>query len=311
MASLRPHRTVECQTIDGITLEAWLWEVDGPAPAIIMTHGLNCVKEMSLVETAMGFQSAGFNVLLYDSRSIGGSGGFPRNQIDPWQNSEDISDVVSYVASLANVDSRRIVLFGMSSGGTISACAAAIDRRVAGLVMVCPIFKFIRPDKRKTAFAHLMKDRRSQLRGNEPLTLQPFNSKGENPIGYAGSGGPGGKEAYMLMKTAAERGAANFRDRITLQSYHKMALFRPRDLLKEMLEDIPTMMVVPELDNVSLPEDQRAVYEELKCPKQLYLAEGVGHMNVLSGEGLQAVLTAMTKFINLALQGRIGSETSV
>ena len=46
---------------------------------------------MSLAETAEGFQAAGYNVILYDSRSIGGSGGLPRNQIDPLQNVEDIS----------------------------------------------------------------------------------------------------------------------------------------------------------------------------------------------------------------------------
>lgn len=46
---------------------------------------------MSLAETAEGFQSAGYNVFLYDSRSIGGSGGYPRNQINPLQMAEDIS----------------------------------------------------------------------------------------------------------------------------------------------------------------------------------------------------------------------------
>lgn len=62
--------------------------------------------------------------------------------------------------------------------------------------MVCPIFKFFRPGKRKTAFSQLMKDRQSQLRGNEPFMSPPFHSRGENPIGYFGSGRPGGRGAY-------------------------------------------------------------------------------------------------------------------
>lgn len=41
MTPHKPPRTVECKTIDGVTLEAWLWEVDGPAPAIVMTHGVS------------------------------------------------------------------------------------------------------------------------------------------------------------------------------------------------------------------------------------------------------------------------------
>ncbi|KAL8972384.1 MAG: hypothetical protein Q9183_000586 [Haloplaca sp. 2 TL-2023] len=270
-----------------------------------MTHGLNCVKEMSLAETAEGFQSGGYNVLLYDSRGVGGSGGLPRNQIDPLQMAEDISDVVTYAKTLPSVDSRRILLWGMSLGATVSACAAAVDRRVAAVLMVCPIFTFIRPDKRTKAFAQLMRDRESQLKGNDPFMLQPFNSRGENPIGYAGSGGPGGKEAYMLMKTAAERGHPNFRDRITLQTYHKMALFRPMELLEEMLEGIPVMMMVPELDNVSLPTEQTAAFERLKTPKRLYLAEGKGHMSILSGEGSKEILQAMVVFFNSVLKENI------
>lgn len=214
-------------------------------------------------------------------------------------------DVVSYAAALPTVDSRRILLWGMSLGATVSAVAAAIDRRVAAVLLVCPIFSFIRPDKRASGFAQLMKDRQSQLRGNAPFTLQPFNSKGENPIGYAGSGGPGGKEAYFLMRTAVERGHPNFRDRITLQSYHKMALFRPKEILEEMLEAMPTLMLVPELDDVSPAAEQQAVFEMLKTPKRMYLARGKGHMSVLTGEGSDEVREAMLAFFDAALQGRI------
>lgn len=214
-------------------------------------------------------------------------------------------DVLSFVATLPSVDPRRIMLWGMSLGATVSACAAAIDRRVAAVLMVCPIFNFVRPDKRATAFAKLMRDRESQLRGNEPFTLQPFNSKGENPIGYAGSGGPGGKEAYSLMRTAAERGHPNFRDRVTLQSYHKMALFRPKELLDEMLEDIPVLMMIPELDNISVPAEQKAAFDRLKTPKRLYWARGKGHMSILTGENSQEILSAMLEFFDSALEGKI------
>lgn len=215
------------------------------------------------------------------------------------------TDVVSFVATLPSVDSRRIMLWGMSLGATISACAAAVDRRIIAVIMVCPIFSFVRPDKRKTAFAQLMKDRQSQLRGNEPFTLQPFNSKGENPIGYAGSGGPGGKEAYFLMRQAAERGHPNFRDRITLQTYHKLALFRPKEILADMLEGTPTMMMVPELDNISCPVEQREVFDKLKTPKRLYVATGAGHMSILTGEGSKDIFQGMLDFYDSVLRREI------
>ncbi len=34
------HQPVECTTIDGIILRGWLYTVPGPAPGIIMTHGV-------------------------------------------------------------------------------------------------------------------------------------------------------------------------------------------------------------------------------------------------------------------------------
>ncbi|KAK4246252.1 Alpha/Beta hydrolase protein [Corynascus novoguineensis] len=296
MSSFTPRRTVKCKTIDGIALEAWLWEVAGPAPAIIMTHGLNCVKEWSLDETAEAFHKAGYNVLLYDPRGIGGSEGVPRNQPDPWQYAEDISDVVSYVITLPTVDPHKILLWGISFGASVAACAGAVDPRVTAILMVAPIFKFIRPDKRKKLFTQLMKDRRSQLSGNEPLYLPPYDSNGENPAGYGGSGGPCAKEAYMLMELGAQR--YGYRNRITLQTFHKLALFRPQDFLQEMLNDTPVMMVVPENDTMSLPVDQVAAFECFKCPKRLHMARNKGHMDILSGEGFTENLSAMIEFFN-------------
>lgn len=203
------------------------------------------------------------------------------------------------------MDHRRIMLWGISLGATVSACAAAVDRRVAAVLMVCPVFSFIRPDKRAKVFAQLMRDRESQLRGNEVFVVQPFNSKGENPAGFAGFGGPGGEEAFLLMMAAAERGHPNFRDRITLQSYHKLALFRPREVIEHMLEGIPTMMMIPELDEFSPAAEQKEVYEKLNTPKVLHLAEGKGHLTILTGEGSDKFLHAQIEFFETALKGEI------
>ncbi|KAH6886254.1 Alpha/Beta hydrolase protein [Thelonectria olida] len=291
---------VEIKTIDGITLRGVFFPVNGPAPVIIMTHGFNCVKEMLLPELAEWYQSLGYNALIYDPRSIGDSDGLPRNQISPLQQAEDLSDVITHVAALSSVDARRIVLWGMSFGATVSACAAAVDRRVKALVMVCPIFSFFQPEKRERAFAQLIRDRQSQLRGNEPFTLPPFNAKGENPIGMAGSGGPGGMEAYTFMNAVIDRGAPNFRDRITLQTYHKLALFRPKELLD--LVKAPVMMVIPELDDISSPKEQEEAFDKFEETKELYLAEGKGHLTVLSGEGSKKIWQAMVDFMSKSIE---------
>lgn len=35
-----PHEEIACKTIDGIVIRGWLFRVAGPAPAIIMSHGV-------------------------------------------------------------------------------------------------------------------------------------------------------------------------------------------------------------------------------------------------------------------------------
>ncbi|KAH6842947.1 Alpha/Beta hydrolase protein [Chaetomium sp. MPI-CAGE-AT-0009] len=301
MSSLPRFREVECKTVDGTTISAWLYEVDGPAPAIIMSHGFNCVKEMTLPEVAEGFQARGYNVLLYDARSVGSSEGQPRNLINPLQMAEDLSDIYTYVSRLRSVDKDSIVLWGMSLGAAVSATCAAVDRRAKAVVMVCPLFSYVKADSDKVdrAFAQLMRDRLSQLRGNEASSLQPFTAQGDNAIGMGGAGGPGGLEAYNLMRAAVEKGAVGFRDRIALQTYHKMALFRPSEYL-DMVR-APVLLVIPELDDISPPEEQLAAYDRIQAPKKMVWAKGKAHLNVVTGSGSVQLLDVTAGFIRAQL----------
>ncbi|PVH96642.1 alpha/beta-hydrolase [Periconia macrospinosa] len=296
-----PHRVVEIKTIDGTDISGWLYEVPGPSPAIIMSHGFNCVKEMALPEVAELFHKLGYNVLLYDARRVGKSGGQPRNLIEPLQFAEDLSDVYTYVTRLSSVDSNSIILWGLSFGSVVSACCAAVDHRCKAVIMVCPLFSYVQPEREEQAFAQLIKDRISQLRGNEPYSLQPFTPDGNNPIGMAGAEGPGGLEAYNFMQLAAEKGAEGFRDRIALQTYQKLAMFRPKEYL-DMIR-APVMTVIPELDDISSPQEQAESVARIKAPSTVYWAKGKGHLNVVTGEEMPQLVEDMDKFIKDVLNG--------
>lgn len=214
------------------------------------------------------------------------------------------ADVVSHAATLPSVDSKRILLWGMSFGAAVSACTAAVDRRPKALVMVCPLLSFVRPERRERAFAQLMRDRKSQLQGNPPLTLQPFNTRGDNIIGMGGAGGPGGIEARDLMRAATERGHPSFCDIITLQTFHKVALFRPKELMAT-IEGVPVLMIIPELDNISSPAEQQEAFDLLSTPKRQYLAKGKGHLSIMNGEGSVEVFQAIADFYRDVLDGTV------
>ena len=207
------------------------------------------------------------------------------------------------MASLPSVDSRSIVLWGMSFGAVVSACSAAVDRRSRAVAMVCPLFNYVQSHKADKAFAQLIKDRVSQLRGNEPYSLAPFTPKGDNPIGMGGAGGPGGIEAYNLMKAASELGHSDFSDRITLQTYQKLALFRPKEYM-DMIRT-PVMMVIPELDDISPPEEQKEAFAKIQSSKKEYWANGKGHLNIVTGDGSKELVAATVEFFKAALEGTI------
>ncbi|KAI0485709.1 DltD domain-containing protein [Xylaria cf. heliscus] len=299
MGPVAHHRLIECRMVDGTLISGFLYTVDGPAPAIIMSHGFNCVKEMTLPDTAESFHSRGFNVLLYDARSVGASGGHPRNLINPLQMAEDLSDIYTYVAGLPNVDPNQIVLWGMSLGAVVTATCAAIDRRAKAIVMVCPLFSYVKPERADKAYAQLIKDRVSQLRGNEPYSLAPFNSKGDNPIGFGGAGGTGGIAVYNLMKAALELNHPDFRDRISFQTYQKLAMFRPMEYM-DMIK-APVLIIIPEFDDISPPDEQREAFKRINAPKEEYLARGKDHLNIATGDGSQEMIGATVKFVDSAL----------
>ena len=131
------------------------------------------------------FQRAGITALVYDPRNTGISGGIPRNDINPFKQAEDYSDAFIYLSSLPNVDPKAIFFWGISLSAGIALSAASIDRRIAGVIAIAPIFEFVpvkATDSRRLK-TKLMKDRESQLiHGNPPYILPLMESLAEIPF---------------------------------------------------------------------------------------------------------------------------------
>ncbi|KAG8157320.1 hypothetical protein KVR01_012704 [Diaporthe batatas] len=302
------YEAYECKTLDGTTIRGWLFLVDRrPAPTVIMTPGINVVKEILLPQVAKGFQSQGFNVFIYDTRSVGGSDGSPRNLLDPLQYSEDLSDIITHISTLPSVDSKRIILWGISLGALVSGCTAVVDSRVKAVIMASPVFNYYRDDKRKDAFARLIKDREAQLlHGCEPEMMPMFDSKGENIIGMLDSGGPGGLESYRFNKLIVEKAGPTARNHVAIQSYHNIAMFWPKQIIANL--ETPVMMIIPGLDQMYPPELQKQMFDKIKSPmKKVLWLKDRGHLNLMGGKGKDQLLREQVGFINDVL----GVQTTV
>ncbi|KAI4688041.1 uncharacterized protein J4E84_004969 [Alternaria hordeiaustralica] len=288
---------VEFRTIDGLTLRGDLYNAavsSGKGPAVIITPGFNCVKEMFVPDVAEQFQKNGITALIYDPRTLGLSDGLPRNDIDPARQVSDYSDAVTFVKSLPNVDASMIGIWGMSFSGVIALSATALDPRVRFCIAICPLLNLeYEASKFPKVLAKLQQDRESQLTGNKPLYVPVLTAEGKNP---AGMGLGADKEEFDYMVNAKTRGAPRHENHTTFQSYYKIKLWQPQGIMR-YLDRTPVLMVVPELDQISPPEAQIALHATFPEPKVLHIAPGKGHLDVLSGEDFPMLSNLQADFV--------------
>lgn len=255
---------------------------------------------MFVPEVAESFQAAGVTALIYDPRTLGISDGLPRNDIYPAKQVEDYSDALTFLSSLPMVDPERIAFWGMSFSATVALCAGALDKRVKLVIAICPLLNFeYTPDKFLKVLAKSMKDRESQIKGNEPFYLPVLTAKGENP---AGMGIGADEEELDYMVNAKSRGAPNYENRTTLQTYYKLVTWQPHGVMKYM-GDTPVMMVVPEMDKISPPAEQSALFRSFEGKRnKVHVAQGKGHLNVLSGDDFPILQALQANFLEAVME---------
>ena len=123
----------------GVRCRAWLYLPDGgPAPVIVMGHGLGGVRGMRLDAFAERFRAAGYACLVFDYRHFGDSDGEPRQLLDIDRQLDDWAAAIAFARTLDSVDTGRIILWGSSFGGGHVIVAAARDGRIAAVVSQCP-----------------------------------------------------------------------------------------------------------------------------------------------------------------------------
>ncbi len=249
---------------------------------------------MFVPEVAEQFQAHGITALIYDPRNLGESEGEPRNDVNPILQVSDYSDALTFMKTLPIVHPEQIAFWGQSFAGTIALCAAALDKRAKLCISICPLLDFeLTPEKFPRVLAKSMRDRESQIAGNAPMFLPVLTEQGENP---AGMGLGADKEEFDYMVNAKSRGAPNHENRTTLQTYYKIITWQPHGIMKYM-NPTPVLMVVPELDMISPPEEQFTLFNTFPEPKKVHVAPGKGHLNVLSGEDFPDLCTMQAEFV--------------
>lgn len=101
-------------------------QTEQPA-VIVMAHGLAAERSFGLAAYAKKFAQAGYAVICFDYRGFGGSTGKLRGMVSIQQQLEDWKNVLQQIQKRKEIDTRRIVLWGVSlSGGHVLKLASEL-----------------------------------------------------------------------------------------------------------------------------------------------------------------------------------------
>ncbi|KAL7269347.1 hypothetical protein RUND412_007994 [Rhizina undulata] len=295
------RRDIEFKNFNGDTLRGWFYPVGKKAPAIIITHGFACTKEMYLDVVAERYQAAGIAALVYDQRCFGASDGLPRLEIEPFNQAEDVVDAISYLETLTDeVNPDKIALWGYSYSGGHAINVAALDRRVKAIVLLFPMVSGVRVMKNlvradhRAPLAHVVReDRKAIMRGEAPQFIQ-VHCKTPLETGILVTA-----DAHEFFKKMNATVSPNFENKVTLQTAYHLNRYNAVDNIKSV-GPTPMLMFVGSKDNLCQPDVLLDAYAIANEPKEIQVVDS-GHFDAFEGPLLEKTMATQLDFLKRKL----------
>ncbi len=255
-------------------------------PAIIVGHPMGAVKEQSAVLYAQKLAEMGFVTLAIDLSFWGESEGNPRNAVLPDMYAEDFSAAVDYLGSNEHVDAKRIGVLGICGSGGFAISAAKIDPRMKAIATVSMynMGAFTRNlynqsqtlAQRKQVIAQAAAQRDVEFAGGETQYT------GGTPHEINDDSHPIAKEFYDFYRTPRGQytpagSSPELTTHPTLSSNTKFMNFYPFNDM-ELISPRPLLFISG--DQAHSIEFSQDAYARAAEPKELYLVEGAGHVDL-------------------------------
>jgi pimeloyl-ACP methyl ester carboxylesterase len=172
---------------------AWHFRAAGEnRPVVVMAHGFGGTKDSGLEPFARRFAGAGFDVVAFDYRGFGASGGVPRQSLSVRRQIDDYHAAIAATKKLPGVDTNRIALWGASFSGGHVLRVAAEREDIGAVIALTPLTSGIAVSRSAAASRNIVTSLRWTLtgvksriavgRGRAPM-LMPLVS----PVGESGA----------------------------------------------------------------------------------------------------------------------------
>ena len=263
---------------------------------IVLCHGYTGVKDLYLPDNARVLNEAGYVVMTFDYKGWGESAG-ARNRLAPYSRVADVQAAVTFLSTLAEVDSERLGIYGTSYGGATVVWVGAIDPRVKCIVSVVGI-------------GHGARWMRSVRRPDEWYDLLARSEHDRHKRVLEGKSEFVDRSAILLPdRQSAELAAAARRNNpaavstIPLEYVDDTLSFNP-EWVVDKIAPRPVLFITTDNDRLVPPEESMHLYERAREPKKLVMLKGYGHYEVYSEPAFSEVMNATLDWYGTYLPAR-------
>ena len=280
----------------GYLYHAAAGNTDGDAPCVVMGHGFSGTQDRLFVG-AERFAGAGFEVLTFDYRNFGESGGQLRQLVSIRGQLEDWRAAIRFARTLEDVDPERIALWGSSLGGGHVVCVAAEDPRIAAVVAQIPFNGFPRRVEGRSTLDALKllwamgADAVRGILGRPPFYIPMVGAPGEVAV----TATPQAQEHIAAL--SGESGHLLWRNEVAPRGLIGMMRYRPGDEAHRLR--MPLLVCIAERDLETPEELSRQIAE--RAPRGELRRYPVSHFDFYRDPVRQRVLTDQIDFLRTHL----------
>jgi dienelactone hydrolase len=257
--------------------------IKGDVPLIVMAGGWCYTKEIVMPYYGQQFVDIGCATLAFDYRKFGESEGEPRQDLNPWEQIEDIRNAVSFAESLDGVDSKKIGLMGISYAGGHAIIAGAIEPRLAFIISTVPVVDGWLTARRchgEARFARLQKvvadDRDSRYLGNPSgiIAQSPKEDPSKELVAWPF---PHIFSGFMAIKA---KEAPLHEHWTTIESVEWLLRYQVIPYAQRIYEK-PVLVAIAKGDNITSADLEIDMFNAIPSPHKKFVSiGGVDHMSL-------------------------------